>query len=114
MKRLIVALTVAWSSAVMAVPADSPIYAMFGGYDCGQWFVPGKRQYAAAWLVGFLSGQSLMYYQLGPHSDPLDELRSADQAYLWMDNWCRANPLEGIDKGGQALFRELTIKRAAR
>ena len=43
--------------------------------------------------------------------DPLDALNSADQAYLWMDNWCKANPLKKVSEGAVSLFIELMDKK---
>jgi len=79
---------------------------IFGNFDCGRWF---KAPDAKTWLLGFLSGVSAMTpAHIG---DPLSKLGSVDQAYLWMDNYCRKNPLNSIDRGAAALMLELKAKR---
>ena len=87
-------------------------YTIFGEPDCGEWV---KQQNAThkAWLLGFLTGLSAMdaadraaAHQTVKH-DALDHLNSADQAFVWMDNYCRANPLQGVAKGATQLYIEL-------
>ena len=46
--------------------------------------------------------------------DPLDGLSSAQQAFLWMDNYCRANPLKNVSDGASDLFLELQNKSATK
>lgn len=78
----------------------------FGGSDCGEWVrtpTEGKRQ----WLLGYMSGLSTMHYLNRRNDDPLDKINSADQIYVWMDNYCKANPLKTVRTGGQELFIEL-------
>lgn len=57
------------------------------------------------WLVGFLSGMAI--------SEQLDVLPGTDNdsLSLWMDNYCRANPLESVFAGGELLFWELAKKK---
>lgn len=61
--------------------------------------------------MGYLSGLNMMWAskRLQP-SDPLDQLSSAKQAYLWMDNYCKAKPLNNLSDGGLELFYELVEK----
>ena len=80
---------------------------MFGTYDCAQWFI--KKELAKSWLLGYLSGLASM--DDGKSGDVLDRLNSAEQAYLWMDNYCKANPLNTIGKGGNALYLELQRRK---
>lgn len=79
----------------------------FGNYDCGEWFT--KRQPARIWLLGYLSGLAAGDSQA--KVDVLDRLNSADQAYLWMDNYCKANPLKKVSNGAVQLYIELDGKR---
>ena len=83
---------------------------MFGQYDCAQWF--SHKRYAEVWLMGFLSS---MNYHVGSDDkkyDPLGKLNSADQAFLWMDNYCKRNPLKSVTDGALELYQEL--QRGAR
>lgn len=84
----------------------------FGAIDCGQW-IKSPRQADKAWLLGYLSGLNAMWQGDTKNipRDPLDALSSADQAFLWMDNFCRASPLKKVDSGAIALFFELVAKR---
>lgn len=78
----------------------------FGGADCGEW-VNGndKNRTKNAWLLGYLSGIN-MAISKGTY-DPLNKINSAPQIYLWMDNYCKANPLKTIREGGLDLYLEL-------
>ena len=80
----------------------------FGDYDCGEWFT--KRPVAGAWLLGYLSGINAMAADEKKRFDPLNNLNSADQAYLWVDNYCKANPLKQLSSAGQLLYLELQKK----
>jgi hypothetical protein len=65
-----------------------------------------------SWVAGCLSGLNSMHAFLGLRpSDPLDELNSMDQAYVWLDNFCKANPLRKVDGAARELFEELKAKR---
>jgi hypothetical protein len=83
----------------------------FGSPDCGQWLAE-KTTYRKAWLTGYLSGLNTAHYAINKR-DPLDLLSSMDQAFAWMDNYCRKNPLERVSSGGFELFVEL-LKREAK
>jgi hypothetical protein len=72
----------------------------WGSPDCAQWFK--KDLHKKTWLLGFLTGMN-MHKRI----DYLDKLNSAEQAYLWMDNYCQKNPLSGVAQGGEALYIEL-------
>lgn len=78
---------------------------IFGAYDCGQWFK--KQEVAKAWLLGYLSGMNGMVADDKLKYDPLGKLNSAEQAFLWMGNYCRQNPLKTVEDGGAQLYLEL-------
>jgi hypothetical protein len=65
--------------------------------------------------LGFVSGNNLVTAAtLSPTPkvrlhDPLATI-SAQQIYLWMDNYCRANPLKTVDEGGILLYEEILKK----
>jgi hypothetical protein len=113
MKRLVVAFAVTLS----CTGARSADWTSFGLIDCGQWVIAAgtNKSTYKTWLAGYLSGLN------GGHNlwvnnklDPLDQLGSMDQAYVWMDNWCRTNPLEKLTHGGMVLYEELTTRAAKR
>lgn len=74
-----------------------------GGSSCGQWVSDkGVSEHGhKKWFLGYMSGIALGYKQ--------DVLKGKDSAslFLWMDNYCRANPLKRVDEGGDELFIEL-------
>ena len=85
-----------------------------GVSDCGQW-INQQNVARKAWLLGFLTGLDVMWTRWSMNTmktivHPLDKLNSAEQAYVWMDNYCRANPLENVGNGGVLLFIELQDK----
>lgn len=82
-----------------------------GEPNCGQW-VSRKREPDKAWLLGYLSGASL--WQVGTKANFLKQVGSAEQIYLWMDNYCKANPLGFLSEGGDNLIFELIAKTPAK
>ena len=95
-----------------------PVFAqaIFGGSDCGQW-VNSKTATRQAWVLGFMSGMSMATNLLGTPAeiranggDWLDKVNSADQIFLFIDNFCQKNPLRKLETAGFALFRELANK----
>jgi hypothetical protein len=44
-------------------------------------------------------------------ADPLNSLNSAAQAFVWLDNFCQANPLRQLDGAANELFAELKVKQ---
>jgi hypothetical protein len=66
-----------------------------------------------AWLTGFTSGYALAYAAAvapATHKEPLKGV-SVDQLYLWVDTYCKDNPLSSMTDAGDALWGEL-VKRA--
>ena len=80
-----------------------------GAASCGEWVeehgsigkLTSDGVAMETWLVGFLSGVVM-------HSGD-DILRGADNAslFLWMTNYCKANPLNSLGKAGGKLYLEL-------
>jgi hypothetical protein len=101
------------AAAICLAAQNSFAQTTFGGADCGQWLAE-KTPTRKLWLAGYLSGLSVMHAANLHKGDPLGELSSMDQAYAWMDNYCRKNPLEDVRKGGLDLFTELMLKVKAR
>jgi hypothetical protein len=75
---------------------------MLGPPDCGEWF---QHSSSRAWLAGYLSGIN----GSGFYSDGTDFIEgvSGAQVFLWMDNFCKANPLNTVPQGANQLIREL-------
>lgn len=106
-KKIIVSILFGLLACVGSAPVMAQV--VFGNKDCGEWIrspTDTKRQ----WLVGYMSGLSAMYMLNGRKDMPLDKINSADQIFLWMDNYCKNNPLNKVHLGGIDLFLELMGK----
>jgi len=96
---------------------SQPVFgqAIFGGPDCGQW-ISSKADTRKAWVLGFMSGMSMATHYFGTPTDRktngdwLDKVNSADQIFLFVDNYCQKNPLRKVESAGFALYIELTSK----
>ena len=78
--------------------------------DCGEW-IDGQtnasiRQRDRVWLLGFVSGVN----QNAFYKNALSKISSEAQIYLWMDNYCKENPLKDVIDGGYDLMNELRKK----
>lgn len=95
--------------AIQALPAHA--VTVLGTPSCGAWVAERAKVDSwlslsyRGWLNGFLSGMSL-----GLNVDAL-AAPDNESLYLWMDNWCRANPLKNLAAGGKELFMELAKRR---
>ena len=70
---------------------------------------------ARDWLLGYLSAVSLTWAAEGKASaQPLRALFTVDEPFIWMDNFCRANPWESIGRGAIVLFFELVARQEGR
>ena len=82
---------------------------LFGNFDCGQW-INNQNSMRKAWLLGYMSGLSSGTNPDGKKKDWLGKVDSADQIYLFVENYCRANPLKRIEAAGLTLYVELLTK----
>lgn len=83
---------------------------VFGMPDCGEWINQANNP-KKGWLLGYMSGLNTLHdiENLKPES-PLKNINSASQVFLWMDNYCKTNPLKTVGDGGWVLFKELRKK----
>ena len=109
MKTLIRVITAA---AICLATQGSVAQTTFGVPDCGEWLA-GQRIEQRSWLMGYLTALNLVHSAL-KKEDGLSALSSAKQAYAWMDNYCKANPLSDLSYGGGELFSELAKKARTR
>ena len=82
----------------------------YGNPSCSKWVNAqaangATRLMNLAWMSGFLSGIGV-----GAEIDALAGI-DGDSAYLWIDNYCKANPLKTVGDAGTALFVELVDKK---
>lgn len=79
-----------------------------GTYSCG--FYVKSRELGStsppSWLLGFLSGANVY------SSKKVDLLENVDHdsLFLWMDKYCKENPLAFMDDGAKLLLHELHQK----
>lgn len=79
-----------------------------GVASCGTWIQEQKADdshISQLWLLGFMSGLAT-----GLEKDLLNKTDSPS-IFLWMDNYCKANPLKDVYDGGVALSFELTKRK---
>lgn len=81
-----------------------------GEPDCAMWLKPdthARELENKAWLIGFLSGAN-MTLTLDADRKPFNyfEGLTNGQIYLWMDNYCRANPLSSTLYGVGELMQQ--------
>jgi hypothetical protein len=84
---------------------------IFGGTDCGSWIKnkTDKADNQKIWIAGYVSGLNTAGTAFGD-KDWLEKVDSAEQIFLFVDNYCQKNPLKRIESAGQALMFELTKK----
>jgi hypothetical protein len=77
--------------------------------SCADWIERDRKSSQAyeLWLTGFLSGLNIS----GDHKDDFLSGIKANSVYLWMDKYCRENPLKSIPAGALQLIEELTGKK---
>jgi hypothetical protein len=81
--------------------------------SCGEWITettetPTKfntRFYDEAWLIGYLSGLAV-----GTNTDFLAGT-DHQSIYLWVTNYCQANPLDDLAKAAKALYMKLKERK---
>ncbi len=103
MKKAQIIVTILLATCHLGQPALAKT--LFGGADCGQW-LNDKRSTDKTWALGYISGLNTMY-SATRGEDPLNKVNSAEQIYVWLDNYCKNNPLETVARGGINLFAEL-------
>ena len=88
--------------------ATAKTVTLLGLHNCGEW-IAGQglpNGYAARnWLMGYLSGLSM-----GSATDFLTNI-DGDSIFLWMNNYCRENPLNSITDGADVLSMQLLSKK---
>ena len=82
--------------------------------DCASWLQPehATREFMnKSWLIGYLSGLN-MAFSLDERRKPINHFAgvTTKQIYLWMDNYCRANPLSSAMTGSSVLYQEMSNK----
>jgi hypothetical protein len=107
MRRLVFSLSLILAAS--GAYADTPVTIM-GQPSCGEWVAQKKLQWNnirnQSWLAGYLSGLSVAY-----NADVLKR-PDLESLALWMENFCKANPLVPVSTGGTILFEDLKAQMA--
>ena len=85
-----------------------------GSRSCGTWIEDRQKHGPSSiaiesWLVGYLSGLSQAFDKEFWQARGKNSLSNAS-LFLWLDNYCRANPLKPIEDGADTLFIEWTSR----
>ena len=94
---------------VLAIGFTSSSYALItsmGDRSCGQWVANRtshnvSQHFDSDWLTGMLTGMAVY--------SGVDILKDSEgeSIFLWMDNYCKSNPLDKVGTGASVLFYEL-------
>ena len=100
------------ASASAQAPRDVMIYAYPSADSCADWVLEreqpeGHGQRLQGWLLGFVSG----YNAYGSSSGNVANGGNGTALLAWVDNYCRANPLDVLPQAGMALVRELRSRK---
>ena len=89
---------------------DARAITIRGAESCGIWVKERQEKKISTfihqrWLAGYLSGIAV--------GNGKDVLKGTDNEsiFLWMDNYCQANPLKDIADGSEVLFLELVKQK---
>ena len=108
-RRIAILIGCLLSSSLFAAEVD-----MMGARSCGKWIDERRMENSTkemnrvpvlitkSWFLGYLSGRAeatRRNFLKGTDSDSI---------FLWLDNYCRANPNKGLESAGIDLARELT------
>lgn len=106
-----IALTLGSLALGTAAAVNAQAATVMGMRSCGKWIearsenTPSRKGWASlaaeAWLVGYMSGLA--------DGLSIDFLKGTDGSslYLWVDNYCRSNPLKDTADAGYELAKEL-------
>ncbi len=95
-----------------AFPQEKRFATILGAIDntCADWVTARDRKKAQAyefWLTGFVSGINIS----NDYSNDFLRGIKANSLELWMDKYCRENPLKTIPEGALQLVTELAGKK---
>lgn len=99
-------------AATNAWPDDKDgLSVVLGNMSCGQ-YVKSRTEsqggiYAKGWIAGYLAG----YNTSEPNTFNILGSTDFDSALLWVDGWCKANPLGQLGEAIWKLTKELYPKR---
>jgi len=80
-----------------------------GAMPCGNWVekrASGGHNMALAWVMGFMSSYNHFVDESGKKNGVFGEI-DYNSIALWMDNYCRSNPLKSVYSGSYTLIGEM-------
>ena len=89
-----------------------------GDPDCAMWVKPessARELENRAWLIGFLSGFNMGFSMassgtVGQRTAEFSFDSTNEKIFLWMDNYCRTNPLSSAMYGAGELMQDRNRK----
>ena len=99
-----------WVFGIFIITATHAAFAQttLGQPDCGRWIdAKGGNPTYKTWLYGFLTALNLSEMGSKGAKDVLSYLSSTAQVDAWMNNYCKANPLDSVGVGAMKLYMEL-------
>jgi hypothetical protein len=103
--KLILAAVLVASLLIGPAEAQGFTYSGQGTLSCGTWMVDRREGMASGpqqWVSGFLSGVG--FALASKNYDPLHGV-DADGVWAWIDNYCRANPIDIVINAAEAFVR---------
>jgi hypothetical protein len=106
MRFLLPAVLVTALTSSSGEAADNYTAAGLGAVSCGAWTAARRDRQAGdveQWILGFLTGMADLAASVPVQSkmDPLSGV-DAEAVWAWVDNFCRAHPLEKVVRAGEA------------
>jgi hypothetical protein len=109
MKKLLITILAFSLLAGVSISANATVgvVGVMGDWSCGQWVKArnsGGYGNEGNWVLGFISGLAM--------ATKKDFLKGTDNPsiFLWVDNYCHANPFNDVADAGRALATELIKK----
>ena len=95
-----------------ATSATAGVIQGAGAIPCGKWIserATGGHNMALAWVMGFMSSYNHYVRSSSKRNGVFGEIDHNSIA-LWMDNYCKSNPLESVYSGSDKLIEEMNEK----
>jgi hypothetical protein len=98
-------------AASLSMSSAASVTMFEGQWTCGVWLNARsmhRNQHMEGWVAGYLSGLSVAYDALGFK----DTLRNTDalSAYVWIDSWCKAHPLDDVATAANGFAEEASAR----
>jgi hypothetical protein len=93
-------------------PLTSNSLTTIGIVDCGSWLKQRSENqsgYSEVWVNGFLTAGSI-FRSKELQKDLLKNIKSNDQVFIWIDNYCQKDPLSDTALAALELLYELSKK----